>query len=88
MDMFGEKVQFTFKKENSFKTHIGAFISCIMSIFFITFFLLRSIKLVTKDDPFFSLTMMGADDVSIDIWELDFMFAIEKIDPRIGTIRA
>ena len=86
MDMFGERVQFTFRKESSFKTHIGAFVSCVMSVFFIIFFSLRSIKLVTKDDPFFSLTMMGADDVSIDIWELDFMFAIENLDPRIGRV--
>ena len=45
-------------------------------------------KLVTFDDPFFSMTTMSQDDVLIDIWKMDFMFAIENIDPRVGRIKA
>ena len=75
-------------KETSYKTSIGASISCFVSTFFIIFLVLRTTKLILSDDPFFSLTTMGADDVSIDIWNLDFMFAIENIDPRVGRITA
>ena len=45
-------------------------------------------KLVTFDDPFFSMTTMSQDDVLIDIWKMDYMFAIENIDPRVGRIKA
>ena len=43
---------------------------------------------MTFDDPFFSMTTMSSDDVMIDIWNMDFMFAIENIDPRVGRIAA
>ena len=47
--------------------------------------MLRTLKLVNSDDPFLSMiTMKQQDDEIIDLWQLDFMFAIENIDPRIG----
>ena len=88
MDIFGERVEFTFRKKTKFKTWIGASISCIMCSFFFTFLVLRTVKLVTSDDPFFSLTTMGVTDQNMDIWKLDFMFAVENIDPRAGRISA
>ena len=57
----------------------------VMCIFFTTFMMLRTLKLVNSDDPFLSMiTMKQQDDEIIDLWQLDFMFAIENIDPRIG----
>lgn len=89
LDIFGEGVQFTFKKNTRFKTYIGASISTLMILFFIIFLSLRTIKLVNYDDPLLSMIAMSqAADIVIDLWQLDYMFAIENIDPRVGTIKA
>ena len=46
LDIFGERVEFTFKNETSFKTGIGASVSVMMCLFFTTFLMLRTLKLV------------------------------------------
>ena len=45
-------------------------------------------KLISASDPFFSMTRQAnhASQGPIDLWALGFMFAVEKIDPRIGRI--
>ena len=59
-----------------------------MISFFITFMMIRTIKLASGDDPFFSMTLLPSDNEAIDLWKLDFMFAIEDLDPRVGRIEA
>ena len=46
MDIFGENVEFTFKKETRFKTWIGASISAFTCTFVFIFLTLRTLKLV------------------------------------------
>ena len=48
----------------------------------------RTNKLISANDPFFSMTTLALEELNdpIDLWELGFMFAIEDIDPRIGRI--
>ena len=44
-------------------------------------------KLFGHLDPFFSSTTKVKDvDTPIDLWKLGFMFAIDTIDPKIGTL--
>ena len=43
-------------------------------------------KLVSKDDPFFSSLSMSSDEEEIDLGNLKYMFALENIDPRIGRL--
>ena len=31
---------------------------------------------------------MEAEDVEVDLWDLNFMFAVENLDPRIGRVNA
>ena len=52
----------------------------------ISFAVNRTIKLVSKDDPFFSMLAMAAEEREIDLKDLKFMFAIEKLDPSVGRI--
>ena len=44
-------------------------------------------KLADDPDPFFSSTIIESDE-KIDLWELGYTFAIENIDPSLGTIAA
>ena len=43
-------------------------------------------KLVKGDDPFFAMTTSPYEDQIIDLWALQFMFAVEAVDPRLGRI--
>ena len=53
------------------------------------FFLLSTIKLVGHRDPFFASSIEVKDPVDeINLYEMGFMFAVEKIDPSVGTIVA
>ena len=55
----------------------------------IAFLTNRLMKLVSKDDPFFSMLNFASDQTEdIDLWKDKFMFAVEKLDPRAGRIDA
>ena len=47
---------------------------------------MRTSKLISMDDPFFSMTTMVGENSYIDLWQLGFMFAVEDVDPRLGRI--
>ena len=47
----------------------------------------RSVKLVSKKDPFFSMLTMASEFQGIDLWKLNYMFAIESLDPRVGRVQ-
>ena len=88
VDIFGANVEFTFKGQKNFTTVIGAVISAIMFALFISFFAVRTSKLVSHEDPFLSMMAKEPDEGAIDLWELDYFFAVEKPDPRVGRLYA
>lgn len=54
---------------------------------FMAFCAVRTLKLVSRDDPFFSMITMEKDEqIAIDLWKNNFAFAIEAVDPKIGRI--
>ncbi len=79
-DLFGERVQFTFENKRTFTTKMGGCISLISIFAMLVFITLRTLKLVTKNDPI----VMSTDQIesnAIDLWDLGFMFAIEDVPP-------
>lgn len=54
---------------------------------FLGFFIIRTLKIATLDDPFFSMTHMGVESTIIDLTKLEYFFAIESLDPRIGRVK-
>ena len=88
LDLFGEKVQFTFQGRKNFNTWIGSSISCLMITFFISFLVSRTIKLAGRGDPFFSMTVLPSDTEAVDLWNNDFYFAIPNIRWGIGWVQA
>ena len=52
----------------------------------LSFIAVRTQKLISKNDPFFSMTPAAKENQSLDLWLLGFMFAIKDVDPRIGHI--
>ena len=69
LDLFGQRVSFSFKKSATYKSGTGACISffciCLMAAFTFN----RAKKLLSRDDPFFSMTTLAADENSVvDLW--------------------
>ena len=43
--------------------------------------------MVSSDDPFLTMMTMANDEQGIiDLWKLDFFFAVEKVDPKAGRL--
>ena len=53
-----------------------------------SFTVVRTMKLVSKDDPFFSTVTKAREDDEIDLGKMGMMWAIEKIDPAYGIINS
>ena len=77
----------SFKKSYTYQTWIGTGVTFLISILFISFLGVRTSKLVSATDPFFSMMTMAKEETDpIDLWALNYMFAIEDVDPRVGYI--
>ena len=87
LDIFGESVKLTIKKKPTYQTWMGAFLSVLTMALFLAFCAVRTIKLASREDPFFSMMTMEKDEsIPIDLWANNFVFAVEAIDPRIGRL--
>ena len=87
LDIFGESVKLTYQKKPTFQTWVGTCISCLVLTLFTAFCGVRTLKLFSASDPFFSMMTMAKEEQDpIDLWALNFMFAIEDIDPRAARI--
>ena len=69
-------MHFTFKKEETFKTGVGKFFTLVTVGLMISFVTMRLLKLVIKNDPLVSMIEMDSTEIEIDLFELDYMFAI------------
>ena len=85
LDFFGERVQFTFQKSPYFQTNIGAVFSIVCMILMFSFLTIRTMKLAHGIDPFFSSTSLTQEN-EIDLLDLGLAFAIENVDPSVGTV--
>ena len=85
-DFLGQKVNLTFEREEVFTTGIGLAVSIFSIVIMSLFAYTRTVKLFNRDDPLFAMSIEPYDDTTIDLWALEFMFAVEDIDPRYGRL--
>ena len=78
VDMFGQRVNFTFKQNKTYNTSLGGCISLLCIILLGSFFVTRTSKVLSKEDPFFAMTSQVQEEGSVieDLWDLGFYFAI------------
>ena len=88
LDIYGQSVSFTFQDKVRFPTCIGIFFTVVTLSLMISFTVIRLLKLLNKNDPFFSTTVFDAFNKEVNLGEMNFMFALENIDPKIGRISA
>ena len=88
LDIFGRPVQFTFKGSQHFKSFLGGVASIICYIVIGFVFILQSQELLFGHDQAFHFTSDGVNDIDevIDLYELNYFFAIEKLEKEVARI--
>ena len=59
LDLFGENINLTFKSAKTFNTSLGGLVSALCLILFFSFFIVRTEKFYSMEDPFFSMTILS-----------------------------
>ena len=90
VDMFGEQVNFTFKSEKTYNTTFGGAISLFCLLVLGSFFVTRTQKFLTQDDPFFSMTKqtLEGEPVITNLLSLGLYFFVEEVPANIGQVVA
>ena len=53
----------------------------------LAFFAVKLNILIGRTEPSISMTTLAVEPGPTDLFNYNFVFAVEKVDPRIGTIR-
>ena len=87
IDFFGQSVQLTFRKESKFRSEIGGVASLFFYIVLGTIIVIKSLTFFDSQNTTKTVTsqLLGEAE-TIDLFALNYRFAIEKVDPRIGSI--
>ena len=88
IDLFAPSVALTFKGERTFKTNFGGTASLAVYIIVIIMVVIKTKELLLGHGEaahYMTETILD-EDVQIDLTELNFEFAIDNIDPRLGRI--
>ena len=86
IDIFGENFNLTFQGKQKYTTPFGGVVSIICFTCMIIFGTLRVQKLISKEDPNISMTTQARRSGPIDLYEHSYLFAVEKIDPKLGRL--
>ena len=86
-DLFGQPVELTFQDQKKYNSVCGTVVSIFCLILMTAMIAARTQKITTGSDPFFSMSEISKGDLAIDMWELGFMFAVEKLDPAAGSLQ-
>ena len=89
LDIFGQSVQLTFRNESKYKTSIGG----IASIFYITvltvLIAIKALQFTDVENAHIQITnSMDDDDEPLELFKLNYRFAVEQIDQRVGQFQA
>ena len=89
LDMYGEPISLTFQNDSKYKTTLGATISLVCYVTLLSFLMVRTYKLISMEDPFFSVAPVARriQDHPLDLYDLGFMFATSSIKPEVGRLK-
>ena len=89
VDMYGQGATFTFQGQLGHNSWIGTCFTVLALGLFMAFSLVRTQKLISGDDPFLSMvTLPSINQNGIDVFEMQYGFAIQNIDKSMGMIYA
>ena len=64
MDMYGEGAKFTFRRKNFFNSWLGTLFTIIAFGLFLASSLMRTLKLITAEEPFLSTVTIQTENLS------------------------
>ena len=71
IDMYGPTPTFTFKGRETFQTWVGTISTILAMLLFLSFSLVRTVKLISGDDPFLSMITLPDEEMTeIDLAKL------------------
>lgn len=77
----------TFDNKGIFTTNIGAVISLICGSVMMIVYVVKTMKLLGSNSAAVSMIPMPLEiDQEIDLWNLNYMFAIQNVEPRVGRL--
>ena len=89
MDIYGEVPNFTFKKQAVHRSLIGSLVTVLALSTFAVSLILRTQKLINGEDPQLSMVTLPLEfDRSIDLKELQYGFAVQRVDEKKAKIEA
>ena len=54
----------------------------------IAFFAQRTGKMISRDDPYLTMTSSSKDNSVVELGAQGFMFAVSEVDPTVGSLSA
>ena len=86
-DIFGRSIQLTFRKQSKFTSEIGGIASIFFYITLTIIITQKSLLFFDPDQATKTVTNALIDaDETIDLLDLNYRFALEQVDPRVGEI--
>ena len=87
-DIFGQSVQLTFRGESTYKSNIGGAASLVFFAIMSSLIAHYTVQFVQVENSNTSLSDIIREEYSMNLYELNYRFAIEKIDSMVGNVTA
>ena len=87
-DKFGQGVQLTFRRQEKHRTGIGGCCSVIYELIFLACLLVVIQQYYDVTNHTKSVSVQPASGEKFDLYGLGYRFAVQDVDPEIGTIEA
>ena len=65
---------------------MGGVATVLCGVVFLFMFTIKTTELVGKTDPFLFMLDVESNAEPIDLYGLGYVFAIEKVEPEVGSI--
>ena len=88
LDMFGQSVQLTFRQREKYKTDVGGIASIFLFMLLGFLIAIKTVEYADKENAQMYMANTIGSVESIDLFKLNYRFAIMPVDPRIGTFEA
>ena len=88
IDIFGPDVALTFHGDRKFKSNFGGVASliCMCTVFFIMVLKTKELLLGHEEAAHYMTETAADDSEPINLADLEFTFAVNQIDPRLGRV--
>lgn len=87
-DLFGQRIALTFKGHSDYRSVFGSLITIGSVLVFAIFFGIRTRALMSGESASMFVTDLPvAADASLNLQELGYFFAVERVQPEVGTWR-